>query len=307
MKRSTSNDLTSALNRRHLLQTTAGGLAAIVFADKLSADDQPAGKQESKEKPAGNVVTKGRLKQSVSRWCFGDIPLADLARDAAAMGLKSVELVGPGDFAVLKEHGLICAMTLSHGIPRGLNDKANHASCIASLTKSIEATADAGFPNVVDVSGNRFGMADDVGLANYVEGIKKVIGLAEQKNVTICLEVLNSRHDHGDYMCDTVEWAVDACKKVGSPRLKILFDIYHVQIMQGDIIARIKQYREYIGHYHTAGVPGRHELDETQELCYPGIMRAIAETGFQGYVAHEFMPTSDPMGKLREAVKLCDV
>jgi hydroxypyruvate isomerase len=297
MPRTSSNALSSALNRRHLLQTTAGGLAAIFFGDQLHADDQAGEK----------VAVKGRLKQSVSRWCFGGIALADLARASAAMGIKSVELVEPGDFPVLKEHGLICAMTPSHGIPKGLNDKANHAQCIESLKKSIEATADAGFPNVVDVSGNRFGMADDVGLANYVEGIKKVIGFAEEKNVTICLEVLNSRHDHGDYMCDTVEWAVEACKRVGSPRLKILFDIYHVQIMQGDIIARIKQFHEYIGHYHTAGVPGRHEMDDSQELNYPAIMRAIVESGFQGYVGHEFIPQSDPLGKLREAVKQCDV
>jgi hydroxypyruvate isomerase len=302
MSRSSSNDLTSALNRRHLLQTTAGGLAAMVLGDQLYGADQP-----EKDAPAEKVVAKGRLKQSVSRWCFGGIALTDLARESAAMGLQSIELVGPEEFSVLKEHGLICAMTPSHGIPKGLNDKANHAQCIESLKKSIEATGEAGFPNVVDVSGNRFGMPDDVGLANYVEGIKKVIGLAERKNVTICLEVLNSRHDHQDYMCDTVEWAVEACKRVGSPRLKILFDIYHVQIMQGDIIARIKQFHEYIGHYHTAGVPGRHEMDENQELNYPAIMRAIAETGFQGFVGHEFIPTSDPIGKLREAVKQCDV
>ena len=303
MARSTFNDLTSALNRRHLLQTTAGGMAALFMGGTSVADDTPA----AAEKTAEKVITKGRLKQSVSRWCFGDVTLADLARASAAMGLKSVEIVGPEDWPVLKEHGLICALTPSHGIPKGLNDKANHAQCIESLKKSIEATSAAGFPNVVDLSGNRFGMADDVGLANYVEGIKKVVGFAEQKNVTICLEVLNSRHDHQDYMCDTVEWAVEACKKVGSPRLKILFDIYHVQIMQGDIIARIKQYHEYIGHYHTAGVPGRHEMDETQELCYPAIMRAIAETGYQGYIGHEFIPTSDPIGKLREMAKLCDV
>ncbi|MCC6126600.1 MAG: TIM barrel protein [Pirellulales bacterium] len=279
----------------------------MVFADRLGAAEASGGVPKTGEKPAEKAAEKGRLKQSVSRWCFGGMKLPQLAQEAAAMGLKSIELVGPKDWPVLKEHGLICAMTPSHDIPKGLNDKANHAECIESLKKSIEATGDAGFPNVVDLTGNRFGMADDAGLANYVEGIKKVVGIAEQKNVTICLEVLNSRRDHRDYMCDTVEWAVEACKRVGSPRLKILFDIYHVQIMQGDIIARIKQYREYIGHYHTAGVPGRHELDESQELFYPAIMRAIAETGFQGYIGHEFVPTGQPMKKLREAVELCDV
>jgi hydroxypyruvate isomerase len=304
MARSSSNELTGALNRRHLLQTTAGGLAAFVLADKLSAADQPADDQ----KPAESAVTKGRLKQSVSQWCFGGMSVAELAREAAAIGLKSVELVGPDVFPVLKQHGLICAMSTSTGIEKSFNDKANHAESIATVKKSIEETAAAGFPNVVVLSGNRAKhLTDDEGLANCVRGLTQVVGLAEQKNVTLCLEVLNSRHDHGGYMGDSVEWCVEVCKRVGSPRMKILFDIYHVQVQQGDVIARIRQFHEYIGHYHTAGVPGRHEMDDTQELYYPAIMRAIAETGYQGYIGHEFIPTGKPMEKLREMVKLCDV
>ncbi len=308
MSRSSSNELAGALNRRHLLQTTAGGLAAFVFAHELSAADQPADGRKSGEKAAEKAVTKGRLKQSVSRWCFGDMPLADLAREAAAMGLKSVELVGPEDFPILKRHGLICAMTISTGIAKSFNDKANHAESIATVKKAVEATAAAGFPNVVCLTGNRAkNLTDDEGLANCVEGLKQVVGLAEKKNVTLCLEMLNSRRDHKGYMGDSVEWCVEVCKRVGSPRMKILFDIYHVQVQQGDVIARIRQFHEYIGHYHTAGVPGRHEMDENQELFYPAIMRAIAETGFQGYIGHEFIPTSSPMEKLRQMVELCDV
>ena len=235
------------------------------------------------------------------------MPLDELAQNAAAMGLKSIELVEPKDWPILKKHGLICAMTPSHPIGQGFNNKANHEKCIAAIKKSIDACAEAGFPNVITFSGNRDGMTDDVGLENSVEGLKKVVGYAEQKKVTICIEILNSRVNHKGYMCDTVEWAGELCKRVGSPRMKMLFDIYHVQVQQGDIIARIKQFNEYIGHYHTAGVPGRHELDENQELNYPAIMRAIAETNFQGYVGQEFTPTRDPMKSLREAVRLCDV
>jgi hydroxypyruvate isomerase len=302
MARSSSDVLTDALNRRHLLQTTAGGLAAFVFAKELSAADEPAGQAPQ------SAVTKGRLKQSVSQWCFGGMSLDELAREGAAMGLKSVELVESKDWPTLKKHGLICAMSISTGIANAFNDKANHAESIATVTKSIEETAAAGYPNVVVLSGNRRkGLTDDEGLANCVVGLKQVAGLAEKKNVTLCLEVLNSRRDHGGYMGDTVEWCVEVCKKVGSPRMKILFDIYHVQVQQGDVIARIRQFHEYIGHYHTAGVPGRHEMDETQELYYPAIMRAIAETGYEGYVGHEFIPTSKPMEKLRDMVKLCDV
>jgi hydroxypyruvate isomerase len=304
MARSSSNDLNSALNRRHLLQSGVGGLAAFVLADKLMANDEPAATEKSAEKAA----TKGRLKHSVSRWCFGGIALPELAKASAEMGFTSIELVGPEDWPVLKEHGLICAMTPSHGIDKGFNDKANHAKCIVAVTKSIDANADAGFPNVICLSGNRAkNLSDEEGLANCVEGLKQVVGLAEKKGITLCLEVLNSRVDHKGYMGDTVEWCVEVCRRIGSPRMKILFDIYHVQVQQGDIIARIKQFHEFIGHYHTAGVPGRHELDETQEIYYPAIMRAIVETGFKGFIGQEFVPTRDPLEKLLESIKLCDV
>jgi hydroxypyruvate isomerase len=296
------NSITNTnISRRRILQGAAGLLAAGTLAVSQTGrgEDQPAAEGEK-------AALKGRLNQSVCMWCF-KMNLDELAQNAAAMGLKSIELVEPADWPILKKHGLVCAMTSSHPTNQGFNKKENHEKCIAALKKSIDANAEAGYPNVITFSGNRDGMSDDEGLKNCAEGLKKVIGYAEQKNVNVCIEILNSRLNHKGYMCDTVEWAAELCKQIGSPRMKMVFDIYHVQVQQGDIIARIKKFQEYIGHYHTAGVPGRHEIDDTQELNYPAIMRAIAETGFHGYIGQEFTPTHDPMQSLRQAVRLCDV
>jgi hydroxypyruvate isomerase len=235
-----------------------------------------------------------------------------LARHAAAIGLSALENVPPKDWPILKRYGLVNAMTVGHGFVDGMNHKENHAMCVAKLTEAIEATGAAGFPNVITFSGNRCGMSDEVGLENTVLGLKRVIGLAERKKVNLCLEVLNSRvhatmKGHPDYMCDKVEWAAEVCKRMDSPRMKILFDIYHVQVMQGDLITRIRQYHPYIGHYHLAGVPGRGELDDRQEVNYPAVLRAILATGYTGYVGQEFMPTRDPIQSLREAARICDV
>ncbi len=264
------------------------------------------------------VATKGRIRHSVCAWCFTGkwspkpMTLEELCQISAAMGIASVELVEPEHWPLLKKYGLVCALANSHGFVDGWNRRENWPMCREKIVAAIDACAEAGFPNVITFSGFRKGMPDDVGLENCVAGLKTVVGYAEKKKVNLIFEVLNSRVDvemkgHPDYMGDTVEWCVEVCKRVGSPRLKILFDVYHVQIMQGDIITRIRQFAEYIGHYHVAGVPGRHELDENQELNYPAIMRAIVETKFDGYVAQEFIPTRDPVQSLWEAVKLCDV
>jgi hydroxypyruvate isomerase len=258
-------------------------------------------------------ITNGRINQSVCQWCFNPMSVEELARAAAALGFKSVELVAPEHFPTLKKYGLACAIASSHGFVKGFNHVENHEECLAKLTASIDAMHAAGWTNVITFSGMRQGISDEVGIKNTVAGLKKIIGYAEQKNVTLCLEVLNSRvaiemKGHPDYQADRIEWAVEVCDKVGSDRLKILFDIYHVQIMQGDVIARIQQYKDYIGHYHTAGVPGRNELDERQELNYPPIMRAIVETGYKGFVGQEFIPReSDKIASLRAAARLCDV
>ena len=223
------------------------------------------------------------------------MPLEELARAAAALAMKSVEIVAPEQWPILKKYGLTCACTPSHGFVRGLNHKEYHAECIEKLTTAIEATGDAGFPNVITFSGMSEGLSDEEGIKNTVQGLKKVLPLAEKKGVNLVLEPLNTRVDvemkgHPGYQCDRVEWAVEVCDKIGSPRMKILFDIYHTQIMQGDVITRIRQFKDYIGHYHTAGVPGSNDLDVVQEINYPAIMQAILDTGYRGYVGQEFIP-----------------
>ena len=251
-------------------------------------------------------IKNGRIKQSVCQWCYRKMPIEQLAANAARIGLKSIELVNSNDWPVLKKHGLICAMSYGQG-NRGLNRKENHAECLAHLRRSIEQTSNAGFPNVICFSGKRAGMDDDEGLKNCEIAIKQVVSLAEKKNVTLCIELLNSKRDHKDYMCDRTHWAAELVKRVGSDRFKMLYDIYHMQIQEGDVIATIRENKDYIGHYHTGGVPGRNEIDDSQELNYSTIMRAIVATGFKGYVAQEFVPKRDPMTSLAEAVRICDV
>lgn len=283
--------------------------AAVVAAATLKGDSRGTETDES-EVASGCITAKGRIKQSVVSWCYAPMKLETLARHAAAIGLKAIENVELKDWGTLKRHGLFCAMTVGHGFVDGMNHKENHPMCIEKLNACIDANAEAGFPNVITFSGMRRGMPDDVGLENTVLGLKQVIGHAERKKVNLCLEVLNSRVDvemkgHPDYMCDRVEWAVEVCKRIGSERIKILFDIYHVQIMEGDIITRIRQYHDYIGHYHVAGVPGRNEIDDTQEINYPAIMRTIVKTG---YIGQEFVPKRpDAIKSLKQAVNICDV
>jgi hydroxypyruvate isomerase len=295
------------LTRREILRNGAGAVVAAA-ASAATAGDAKAAEPSSQ----GRAVTKGRIRQTAVSWCYEPMDVETLARHAAAIGLSALENVKPKDWPILKRYGLINAMTVAHGFVDGMSHKENHALCVAKLTEAIEATGEAGFPNVITFSGSRRGMPDDVGLENTVLGLKRVIGLAERKKVNLCLEVLNSRVNvtmkgHPDYMGDKVEWAAEVCKRMGSERMKILFDIYHVQIMQGDIITRIRQYHPYIGHYHLAGVPGRNEIDDTQEVNYPPILRTILATGYQGYVGQEFIPTRDPIQSLREAARVCDV
>jgi hydroxypyruvate isomerase len=303
-----ANERVAGVSRRAWLSlSAASGVAAAALAAQAgipaaAAEDDPQW-----------TIQNGRIKQSVVHWCFEPMPLEDLARAAAALGLKSVEVVAPEKWPILKKHGLICAMTPSHGFVRGLNHTEYHAECVEKLTAAIEATSAAGFPNVITFSGMREGIEEEEGIKNTIAGLKKVLPLAEKMGVNVCLEPLNTRVDvnmkgHPGYQCDRVEWAVDVCKKIGSPRMKILFDIYHTQIMQGDVITRIRQFHEYIGHYHTAGVPGRNDLDVGQEINYPPIMQAIVETGYQGYVGQEYIPLgTDKIGALRRGVRLCDV
>jgi hydroxypyruvate isomerase len=251
---------------------------------------------------------KGRLKQSICLWCFRKHwSLEEACRVARQLGMPSVELVDAKDFATLKKHGLVCAMATSHPLAKGFNNPKHHAMCVEKLTAVIDACAAAGFPNVVTFTGNcEDRIAEDVATKNCVAGLKKIAGYAEKKGVTLCLENLNSRIDHRGYQGDRVDYCIDIIKQVGSPRLKLLFDIYHAQIMDGDLIRRLREHKQYIGHVHTAGNPGRHELDDTQEIAYRPIMQALVDMGYEGYVGQEFLPTRDPLTSLREAVALCD-
>jgi hydroxypyruvate isomerase len=251
---------------------------------------------------------KGQLKQSVCRWCYGGMSLEDLCRNAKEMGILSVELLGEREWPVVKQFGLTCAVANGPGgITEGWNRPANHDRLVRESERLLPLIKEAGLPNMIVFSGNRAGMPDDEGLANCATGLKRIMPLAEQLGVTVIMELLNSKRSHKDYMCDKTPWGVELCKRVGSPRFKLLYDIFHMQIMEGDVIDTIRENKEFIAHYHTGGVPGRNEIDETQELNYRRIAQAIVETEFTGYFAHEFIPKRDPMASLRAAVQLCDV
>jgi hydroxypyruvate isomerase len=288
------------MSRRALIRNTALAAAgAAVAAGAKSLAVTPA--------EVTRVVKNGRINQSVSKWCYGKLSLDELCIASKNLGLKAIDLLGPGDFPTLKKHGLACSMINTHGLGKGLNRKEQHQECLAQIREAIDAAAEYGYPNVISFPGNREGMADDVGIENTVIALKQIAAHAEQKKVNICLEYLNSKVNHKDYMFDNIKWGVEVCKGVGSERVKILYDIYHAQIMEGDIIRTIQTYKDYMGHYHTGGNPGRNEIDDTQELYYPAIMRAIVETGYKGYVAHEFIPKKDPLTSLAYAARICDV
>jgi len=260
---------------------------------------------------SGPAVRNGRLKQSVSRWCYGKIPLPELCKAVADMGLAGIDLLGEEDWPVVADHGLVCTMGSGGGgtIAEGLNDPANHGGIVKGLTEMIPRAARAGVPNVITMVGNRKpGIDDATARENCVTALHRVKPVAEGEGVTVCVELLNSKIDHAGYQGDHTSFVVEVLEAVDSPRVKALYDIYHMQIMEGDVIRTIRDNAAYIGHYHTGGVPGRHELDDTQELNYPAICRTIVETGFTGYLAHEFVPTGpDPLASLRDAVERCDV
>lgn len=287
-----------ALSRRNVIAAAGTIAAAAVLGSNsaaLAADE------------GASIIRNGRINQAVSQWCFNKISLDQLCQHCKRIGIKGIDLLNPDAFPTLKKYDLVCTMTNSYGINPGMNRKENHEKCIASVRRAIDSTAEFGFPNVIVMSGNRAGLDDETGAKNCIEGFKKVVGYAEQKKVTLILELLNSKRDHKDYQCDRTAWGAEVCKAVGSENLKLLYDIYHMQIQEGDVIATIRQYHQYIGHYHTGGVPGRNEIDETQELYYPAIMKAILATGYKGYVAHEFIPKRDPIPSLEQAAKLCDI
>ncbi len=259
--------------------------------------------------PAQPAARKGRLKQGATRSCFGrGMSFPEVCKHAARLGLKGIDLVGKADWPVLKEHGLLCTMAGSAtGISQGTNHKENHARMVPETRRAIERAAAAGFPNVIVLSGERKGISDEQGIANTVAFLNQVKAVAEDKGVTLCLELLNSKVDHPDYHCDRTSWGVEVCKRVNSPRVKLLYDIYHMQIMEGDVIRTIRENIQWIGHFHTAGNPGRNEIDASQELNYRAIAQAIVDAGFTGYLSHEYSPRKDPIASLDEAIRICDV
>jgi hydroxypyruvate isomerase len=257
----------------------------------------------------GRIVQKGRLKQSLCRWCYQKIPLPELCRAVAGMGLTAIDLIAEDEWPVLADHGLVCSMGWKAGgdIPNGLNDPANHDLIVNGLLATLPKAAKARVPNLIAFFGNRKGRSDEDAIRNCVAGLNRVKKAAEEHGVTVCVELLNSKVDHKDYQGDRTSFGVEVVRQVESPRVRLLYDIYHMQIMEGDVIRTIRDNHQWIAHYHTGGVPGRHELDDTQELNWRTVARAIADTGYAGYVAHEFVPTRDPLTSLGEAVALCDV
>jgi hydroxypyruvate isomerase len=288
--------MNTQLTRREVLQSLAAGFAlAALPRNGTAAETLAAG--------------AGGFHHSVCKWCYKDIPLAEFAAAVKEFGIESVELLNPPDWPVVQKLGLTCAMANgTTTIPKGMNRLEHHAAHVPSMIERIKLCADAGIPNVILFSGNRDGMSDEQGLENCAIGLKQIVGEAEKRGVTVCMELLNSRVNHKDYMCDRTPWGVELCRRVGSERFKLLYDIYHMQIMEGDVIRTIQESHACIGHYHTAGNPGRNEIDDTQELNYPAIMRAIKATGFTGFVAQEFIPKrTPPLDSLKAAVKLCTV
>lgn len=257
----------------------------------------------------GTGERKGRIQQSACKWCYPHLSVDQLAEFGARIGLRGIDLLEAEEYEIPRRYGLVCTMGYAGGgeIKSALNRVENHAAIEQAFRANIPRAAKAGVANVITFSGNRAGMSDDEGTRNTIAGLNRVKKIAEDHGVTICMELLNSKHDHPDYMCDHTAWGVRVVREVNSPNVKLLYDIYHMQVMEGDLIATIRESMPWIGHFHTGGVPGRHELDGTQEVQWDAVMRAIADARFKGYVAHEFEPVGDPMDALRKAVELCDV
>jgi hydroxypyruvate isomerase len=287
------------MNRKQALQSIVAGSAGVVGLPSIA--------KAFSLLPDG---LKGNINHSACRWCYQSVPLEDLVVAAKNMGMGSIELLGVKEWEVVNKHGLTCAMGYgtSIGLNKGFNDPSLHEQLLKDYSDSIPKAADAGLKNIICFSGNANGMSAEKGIENCARGLDPVVKLAQKYNITMSMELLNSKVDHKDYQCDHTEWGVKLADKLGSDNFKLLYDIYHMQIMEGDVIATIKKYIKYISHFHTGGVPGRHEIDETQELQYPAIMKAIVATGFKGFVAQEFIPArEDKLASLKQGVEICDI
>ena len=289
------------MKRRTFIGTSAAASVAFLASKTVVAAD------------SSNINTmklKNNINHSVCQWCYGSIPLENFLKSLNELGVTAIDLIGPKDYPLLKKYNIHNSMCngAEISLTEGWNDLKYHETLIKNYKKTIPIVAEAGYTNLICFSGNRRGMDDDIGLKNCVEGLKQIMPLAEKHGVMIQMELLNSKIDHPDYMCDHSDWGVELCKQLGSDNFKLLYDIYHMQIMEGDVIRTIQEHHPYFGHYHTGGNPGRNEIDETQELYYPAIMRAILETGFKGHVAQEFVPTwDDKIAALKQGITICDV
>lgn len=282
----------------------------LIKSLSLSAAALAIGRAAESRNTASKLNLKGTIHHSVCRWTYSQFKLDELCRVVKEIGFSAIDLVGPKEWSVLKSHGIDSSMCngAEISLTEGWNNPNYHSKLISNYTEHIQLVADAGYKNLICFSGNRNGMDDETGLNNCVTGLKQILSIAEKKGVIIQMELFNSRIDHKDYMADKSAWGIELCKRLNSPNFKLLYDIYHMQINEGDIIRSIQDHHTWFGHYHTAGVPGRHEIDETQELYYPAIMRAIAATGYTGYVAQEFMPVAeDKIGSLKKAIQICDI
>ena len=291
----------SKQSRRSLLKNLALGASAIITAPAISFASDKSNKK---------LKLKGNINHSVCRWTFSLLSLDELCNTVKKIGFSAIDLIGPKEWPILKAHDVYSSMCngAEISLTKGWNDKQYHSTLIKNYSDHIELVSAAGYKNLICFTGSRNGMDDETGFKNCMEGLKQILPLAEKKGVTIIMELLNSKIDHKDYMCDKSKWGVELCKKISSENFKLLYDIYHMQIDEGDVIRTIKDNYQYFGHYHTGGIPGRHEINETQELYYPAVMRAIKLTGFKDYVAQEFTPTRvDKVASLIEAIKICDV
>ena len=292
----------SNINRRKAIKAMALGSSAMALPNLVS----------SRESFSDSNPLKGNVNHSVCQWCYGDIPLEVLAREAKKLGLVGIDLIGPDSWDILKKYDLDSTMCngAELNLVDGFNDVKFHNKLIPRYMEHIDLVSKAGYKNLICFSGNRRGMDDELGLKNSVKGLKAILSHAEKKGVVLTMELLNSKVDHSDYMCDNSNWGVALCKELDSDNFKLLYDIYHMQIMEGDVIRTIQENHKYYGHYHTAGVPGRNEIDETQELYYPAIMAAILKTGFKGIVAQEFIPqnrANNGFDSLADSIRRCDV
>lgn len=294
--------MNNEVSRRTALKNIVAGTAVLGVSAMIPAC--------ASAQPKKSNMLKGNVNHAVCRWCFGNMELDQLCIEAKKIGIKAIDLVGPKDWPILKKHGLDSSMCngAEINLVDGWNDPQFHATLIKNYTEMIPRVAEAGYTQLICFSGNRRGKDDETGLKNCVEGLKQVIPLAEKHGVVLVMELLNSKLNHKDYQCDHTAWGAELAKRLGSENFKLLYDIYHMQIDEGNVISNINTYHQYISHYHTAGVPGRNEIDDTQELFYPAIIKAIVATGFKGYVAQEFIPKyEDKLKSLRDAVNICDV